>query len=202
MFCKVQNFKRESFWLVQILSNDFFKNIFYYNFSSVLGAHSSQFSLTRTEYFSFVLCYFIFLWIEFSLNSWIFHFFPPMKTDFNGPTCQSSRRGSYDSSYLSQTPNGEKNADRMKFIYRQFSLRKVCQIIVVILRRWILGFLVAGSLKAERNSSLDCLSSIVERISTDTSSGPLPAEGRASPGPVLASPPQSSRDPNLIYQVL
>uniref|UniRef100_H3CAU8 Myogenic factor n=2 Tax=Tetraodon nigroviridis TaxID=99883 RepID=H3CAU8_TETNG len=85
-------------------------------------------------------------------------------TDFNGPTCQSSRRGSYDSSYLSQTPN--------------------------------------GSLKAERNSSLDCLSSIVERISTDTSSGPLPAEGRASPGPVLASPPQSSRDPNLIYQVL
>nr|BAE79389.1 myoblast determination protein [Takifugu rubripes] len=85
-------------------------------------------------------------------------------TDFNGPTCQSNRRGSYYSSYFSQTPK--------------------------------------GSLKAERNSSLDCLSSIVERISTATSSGPPPVDGRGSPGPLQASSPRSSREPNLIYQVL
>ncbi|XP_032367700.1 myoblast determination protein 1 homolog [Etheostoma spectabile] len=29
-------------------------------------------------------------------------------TDFSGPTCHSKRRGSYDSSYFSETPNGEK----------------------------------------------------------------------------------------------
>ncbi|KAG7219233.1 hypothetical protein INR49_019226 [Caranx melampygus] len=72
-------------------------------------------------------------------------------TDFNGPSCQSNRRGSYDSSsYFSQTPN--------------------------------------DGLKSERSSvvsSLDCLSSIVERISTDTSSSLLPA----TDGP--ASPPQT-----------
>uniref|UniRef100_A0A672Y9N8 Myogenic factor n=1 Tax=Sphaeramia orbicularis TaxID=375764 RepID=A0A672Y9N8_9TELE len=100
-------------------------------------------------------------------------------TDFNGPTCQSTRRGSYDnSSYFSETPN--------------------------------------GGLKSERSSvvsSLDCLSSIVERISTDTTSLLPAAEGPASPpadpasetaatGPIRVPSPTASQDPNLIYQVL
>uniref|UniRef100_A0A3Q3K2Z4 Myogenic factor n=1 Tax=Monopterus albus TaxID=43700 RepID=A0A3Q3K2Z4_MONAL len=79
-------------------------------------------------------------------------------TDFNGPTCQSTRRGSYDSSsYFSETPNGEKRSSVV--------------------------------------SSLDCLSSIVERISTDNSSllpprahpGPLP-KCQPGPQPDLPSP--------------
>nr|QOK99932.1 myogenic factor MYOD1 [Sparus aurata] len=99
-------------------------------------------------------------------------------TDFNGPSCQSNRRGSYDSSsYFSETPN--------------------------------------GGLKSERSSvvsSLDCLSSIVERISTDTSSlagrrrpaSPTtpPSGEAAAPGPVQIPSPTASQDPNLIYQVL
>uniref|UniRef100_A0A669F3J1 Myogenic factor n=2 Tax=Oreochromis TaxID=8139 RepID=A0A669F3J1_ORENI len=104
-------------------------------------------------------------------------------TDFNGPTCQTTRRGSYDSSsYFSETPN--------------------------------------GGLKSERSSvvsSLDCLSSIVERISTDNSSLLPPADGPGSPtttttvpvgeagtAPATAqvSSPTASQDPNLIYQVL
>lgn len=74
----------------------------------------------------------------------------------------------------------------------------------------------AAGLKTERSSvvsSLDCLSSIVERISTDTSSvlpapdGPGsprsdPAGDAAAPGPVQISSPTASQDPNLIYQVL
>uniref|UniRef100_A0A8C5HLN1 Myogenic factor n=1 Tax=Gouania willdenowi TaxID=441366 RepID=A0A8C5HLN1_GOUWI len=66
-----------------------------------------------------------------------------------------------------------------------------------------------GGLKSERSSvvsSLDCLSSIVERISTDTSSSSLqqpPAEAPGSPGPSPTAPsPTSSQDPSLIYQVL
>ncbi|KAM9807955.1 myoblast determination protein 1 homolog [Neosynchiropus ocellatus] len=101
-------------------------------------------------------------------------------TDFNGPTCQSTRRGSYDNgSYFSETPN--------------------------------------GGLKAERSSvvsSLDCLSSIVERISTENSSlmpavdstdslpTDLSAEGLVAPGPVEVPSPTASQDPSLIYQVL
>ncbi|KAF7642142.1 hypothetical protein LDENG_00263850 [Lucifuga dentata] len=108
-------------------------------------------------------------------------------TDFNGPTCQSARRGSYEgSSYFSESQN--------------------------------------GGLKSERStvvSSLDCLSSIVERISTETSSLlPVP-DGPGSPPPdqasvqldggeaaapapvqVQAPSPTTSQDPNLIYQVL
>ncbi|RVE71472.1 hypothetical protein OJAV_G00052290 [Oryzias javanicus] len=100
-------------------------------------------------------------------------------TDFNGPSCQTTRRASYDSSYFSEAPN--------------------------------------GGLKSERSSvvsSLDCLSSIVERISTDSSCLPAAADAPASPaaaplseaergsraGP--ASSPASSQDPNLIYQDL
>uniref|UniRef100_A0A672Y408 Myogenic factor n=1 Tax=Sphaeramia orbicularis TaxID=375764 RepID=A0A672Y408_9TELE len=93
-------------------------------------------------------------------------------TDFNGPTCQSTRRGSYDnSSYFSETPNGKN------------PLSRHC------------------GLKSERSSvvsSLDCLSSIVERISTDTTSLLPAAEGPASP----PADPASETDPNLIYQVL
>ncbi|XP_029290418.1 myoblast determination protein 1 homolog [Cottoperca gobio] len=95
-------------------------------------------------------------------------------TDFNGSTCQSNRRGSYDSSYFSATPNG---------------------------------------LKSHRSSvvsSLDCLSSIVERISTDSSllpaaDGPTPTappREAPAPGPPQAPPQTASQDPNLIYQVL
>uniref|UniRef100_A0A3P9LS81 Myogenic factor n=1 Tax=Oryzias latipes TaxID=8090 RepID=A0A3P9LS81_ORYLA len=63
-------------------------------------------------------------------------------------------------------------------------------------------------------SSLDCLSSIVERISTDSSCLPATADAPASPaaaalseterGPRAAptSSPASSQDPNLIYQDL
>uniref|UniRef100_A0A3B4UZH3 Myogenic factor n=1 Tax=Seriola dumerili TaxID=41447 RepID=A0A3B4UZH3_SERDU len=101
-------------------------------------------------------------------------------TDFNGPTCQSTRRGSYESSsYFSQTPKGGLKSDRSSVV-----------------------------------SSLDCLSSIVERISTDNSSLLPPADGSgspptdpagetAAPGPVHHVPsPTASQDPNLIYQVL
>ncbi|KAG8012381.1 Myoblast determination protein 1-like protein [Nibea albiflora] len=100
-------------------------------------------------------------------------------TDFNGPTCQSNRRGSYDSSsYFSETPNGGMKSDRSSVV-----------------------------------SSLDCLSSIVERISTDNSNllpvpdGPGspptdPASEVAAPGPVQIPSPTASQDPNLIYQVL
>uniref|UniRef100_A0A3B4ZLF9 Myogenic factor n=1 Tax=Stegastes partitus TaxID=144197 RepID=A0A3B4ZLF9_9TELE len=96
-------------------------------------------------------------------------------TDFNGPSCQSTRRGSYDSSsYFSETPNGD---DRSSVV-----------------------------------SSLDCLSSIVERISTDNSSLLPPAEGPGSPptvpvseagsAPAQVPSPTASQDPSLIYQVL
>ncbi|XP_019935055.1 myoblast determination protein 1 homolog [Paralichthys olivaceus] len=100
-------------------------------------------------------------------------------TDFNGPTCQSTRRGSYESSsYFSQTPNGGQKSDRRSVV-----------------------------------SSLDCLSSIVERISTDNSSlmpavdGPVspPTDQTgetAAPGPLQVPSPTASQDPNLIYQVL
>ncbi|XP_034541811.1 myoblast determination protein 1 homolog [Notolabrus celidotus] len=99
--------------------------------------------------------------------------------DFNGPSCPSRRRGSYDnSSYFSETPH--------------------------------------GGLKSERNSvvsSLDCLSSIVERISTDSTLLPAPADApvspptdpageAAAPGPVQIPSPTANQDPNLIYQVL
>uniref|UniRef100_A0A3Q4BT59 Myogenic factor n=1 Tax=Mola mola TaxID=94237 RepID=A0A3Q4BT59_MOLML len=94
-----------------------------------------------------------------------------LQTDFNGPSCQSNRRGSYDSSsYFSETPNGAVKSERSSVV-----------------------------------SSLDCLSSIVERISTDTSSllpaGTSPTEPGA-PGPVQIPSPTASQDPNLIYQVL
>ncbi|XP_037622343.1 myoblast determination protein 1 homolog [Sebastes umbrosus] len=99
-------------------------------------------------------------------------------TDFNGPTCQSNRRRSYDSSYFSETPNGGLKSNRSSVV-----------------------------------SSLDCLSSIVERISTDNSSllpaadgpgpsPPAPAGEAAAPGPVQIPSPTASQDPNLIYQVL
>lgn len=103
--------------------------------------------------------------------------------DFNGPTCTSRRRNSYDSAYFTETPNdtrGHKNA-------------------VV--------------------SSLDCLSSIVERISTETSAstglvnegaddGPcspregsvLSESGAPTPSPTHGTP--SPHDPNPVYQVL
>ncbi|XP_071765067.1 myoblast determination protein 1 homolog [Centroberyx gerrardi] len=99
--------------------------------------------------------------------------------DFNGPTCQSARRGSYDnSSYFSETPNGGVKSDRSSVV-----------------------------------SSLDCLSSIVERISTETgllpaadapaSPPPAAAPGEpAAPPPAAPSPTPTSQDPNLIYQVL
>lgn len=74
----------------------------------------------------------------------------------------------------------------------------------------------AGGLKSDRSSvvsSLDCLSSIVERISTDNSTllpaadGPGsppadPAGEAAAPGPIQIPSPTASQDPNLIYQVL
>lgn len=77
-------------------------------------------------------------------------------------------------------------------------------------------FCLSGGLKNERSSvvsSLDCLSSIVERISTDSGSlmpaadGPGspptdPAGEAAPPGPVQIPSPTASQDPNLIYQVL
>ncbi|XP_035520640.1 myoblast determination protein 1 homolog [Morone saxatilis] len=101
--------------------------------------------------------------------------------DFNGPTCQSNRRGSYDSSsYFSETPKGGLKSDRSSLV-----------------------------------SSLDCLSSIVERISTDNSSLLPAADGSpptdpageavaaaAAPGPVQIPSSTTSQDPNLIYQVL
>lgn len=76
--------------------------------------------------------------------------------------------------------------------------------------------LPAGGLKSERSSvvsSLDCLSSIVERISTDTSSllpaaegpgspAPDPAGEAPAPGPIQLPSPNTSQDPSLIYQVL
>lgn len=103
--------------------------------------------------------------------------------DFSGPTCQSTRRGSYDSnSYFSETPNGGVKADRSSVV-----------------------------------SSLDCLSSIVERISTDTAALMPASESPASPTPEPAnespapapSPTTTAvavaavtQDPSLIYQVL
>uniref|UniRef100_A0A8C6SIN9 Myogenic factor n=1 Tax=Neogobius melanostomus TaxID=47308 RepID=A0A8C6SIN9_9GOBI len=95
--------------------------------------------------------------------------------DFSGPTCQSTRRGSYDSSYFSETPNGGVKSDRSSVV-----------------------------------SSLDCLSSIVERISTDTSSLMPASESPASPPTEPAnetpaqvpSPTAVAQDPSLIYQVL
>ncbi|XP_068170256.1 myoblast determination protein 1 homolog [Antennarius striatus] len=98
--------------------------------------------------------------------------------DYTGTTCQTNRRGSYDSSsYFSQTPNGGKS-DRSSVV-----------------------------------SSLDCLSSIVERISTDSNnllsatdapgSPPADTAGEApAPGPVQIPSPTANQDPNLIYQVL
>lgn len=95
--------------------------------------------------------------------------------DFSGPTCQSTRRGSYDSSYFSETTNGGVKSDRSSVV-----------------------------------SSLDCLSSIVERISTDTSSLMPASESPASPPTEPAneapaqvpSPTAVAQDPSLIYQVL
>lgn len=80
-------------------------------------------------------------------------------------------------------------------------------------------FFCAGGLKSERSSvvsSLDCLSSIVERISTDNSSLLPPADGPGSPptttvpvgeagtapATTQVSSPTASQDPSLIYQVL
>ncbi len=74
----------------------------------------------------------------------------------------------------------------------------------------------AGGLKSDRSSvvsSLDCLSSIVERISTDNSNllpatdspgSPLTdaAGEAAAPGPAQIPSPTASQDPSLIYQVL
>ncbi|CAK6978267.1 myoblast determination protein 1 homolog [Scomber scombrus] len=97
-------------------------------------------------------------------------------TDFNDPSCQSTRRGNYDrNNYFSETQNAGVKPDRSSVV-----------------------------------SSLDCLSSIVERISTDTSSLlPAPADPSASvpppteaPGPNQVPSPNTSQDPNLIYQVL
>uniref|UniRef100_A0A667Y4W4 Myogenic factor n=1 Tax=Myripristis murdjan TaxID=586833 RepID=A0A667Y4W4_9TELE len=69
-----------------------------------------------------------------------------------------------------------------------------------------------AGVKSDRSSmvsSLDCLSSIVERISTESSSLLPPADGPSSPAEAeveaaAAAPPSptSSQDPNLIYQVL
>ncbi|XP_043084594.1 myoblast determination protein 1 homolog [Puntigrus tetrazona] len=100
--------------------------------------------------------------------------------DFMGPTCQSRRRNSYDSSYFNDSPNAE-----------------------------------ARTAKSSVVSSLDCLSSIVERISTETPACPaLPVpEGReGSPGsPQEGSvpapsptgcPQQQQQAPDPIYQVL
>ncbi|XP_068459962.1 myoblast determination protein 1 homolog [Clinocottus analis] len=111
-------------------------------------------------------------------------------TDFNASSsCQSNRRGSYDSSYFSETPQGGVRSSRSSVV-----------------------------------SSLDCLSSIVERISTASSLLPPPAPLPPLPpllpllphdpstGPEASSPdpeapgpahaPTTSQDPNLIYQVL
>ncbi|XP_037538435.1 myoblast determination protein 1 homolog [Nematolebias whitei] len=58
-----------------------------------------------------------------------------------------------------------------------------------------------GGLRRERSpvvSSLDCLSSIVERISTDRT-GSL---GSRAPEPALIPSPTASQDPNLVYRVL
>uniref|UniRef100_A0A4W6DMG9 Myogenic factor n=1 Tax=Lates calcarifer TaxID=8187 RepID=A0A4W6DMG9_LATCA len=105
-------------------------------------------------------------------------------TDFNGPTCQSTRRGSYDSSsYFSQTSNAS-------------MFRSLIN---------INSFLNSGGLKSDRSSvvsSLDCLSSIVERISTDNSSLLPAADGPGSPPTDPVPSPTASQDPNLIYQVL
>ncbi|KAK5866801.1 hypothetical protein PBY51_011348 [Eleginops maclovinus] len=83
-------------------------------------------------------------------------------TDFTGPSCQSNRRGNYESSYFSEKQNG--------------SLKSRSSVV----------------------SSLDCLSSIVERISTDGPSAP------EAPGPDQTQAPTQTpiQDPNLIYQVL
>ncbi|KAJ8417079.1 hypothetical protein AAFF_G00283060 [Aldrovandia affinis] len=103
--------------------------------------------------------------------------------DFNGPTCTSRRRTSYDSAYFAETPNDSR------------------------------------SNKNAVISSLDCLSSIVERISTETSTCPAlahdgteggpcsPREGSilsetGAPTPSPTNCTQSSRDPNPIYEVL
>lgn len=102
--------------------------------------------------------------------------------DFSGPTLQSTRRGSYDSSsYFSESPNGAVKSNRSSVV-----------------------------------SSLDCLSSIVERISTDTSSLMPTAECPASPptdpanetsvqiqgGSIQVPSPTVAQDPSMIYQVL
>ncbi|CAL1592037.1 unnamed protein product [Knipowitschia caucasica] len=95
--------------------------------------------------------------------------------DFSGPTCQSTRRGSYDSSssYFSESPNGPVKSERSSVV-----------------------------------SSLDCLSSIVERISTDTASLMPAPESPPSPPAETADqqpatqPAQTPVDPSLIYQVL
>ncbi|XP_034033219.1 myoblast determination protein 1 homolog [Thalassophryne amazonica] len=101
-------------------------------------------------------------------------------TDFNGPSCQSDRRGRYDSSsYFSESPNAPVKAERTSV----------------------------------QVSSLDCLSSIVERISTEGSallpatdspdSPPAePPTAAETPNTAQASSPTISQDPSLIYQVL
>ncbi|XP_023697965.1 myoblast determination protein 1 homolog [Paramormyrops kingsleyae] len=104
--------------------------------------------------------------------------------DFNGPTCTSRRRNSYDSTYFTETPNDSR------------------------------------SNKNSVISSLDCLSSIVERISTDASTCPVlpsqegsegsptsPREGSILGETVTSVPsptncPQTTHDSNPIYQVL
>ncbi|XP_051740096.1 myoblast determination protein 1 homolog [Ctenopharyngodon idella] len=104
--------------------------------------------------------------------------------DFMGPTCQSRRRNSYDSSYFNDTPNADARNNKSSVV-----------------------------------SSLDCLSSIVERISTETPACPVlsvPEGHEGSPcspqeGSVLSEsgapaqsptncPQQQAQDP--IYQVL
>nr|AAQ97204.1 MyoD [Sternopygus macrurus] len=103
--------------------------------------------------------------------------------DFNGPTCPSGRRNSYDNSYFNETQNGDARNNKSTVV-----------------------------------SSLDCLSSIVERISTETPACPAlsahegsdgspcsPQEGSTlsetvAPTPSPTNCPQPVQDP--IYQVL
>ncbi|KAI4894581.1 hypothetical protein NFI96_018807 [Prochilodus magdalenae] len=102
--------------------------------------------------------------------------------DFNGPTCPSRRRNSYDSSYFNESQNGD-----------------------------------ARSHKSTVVSSLDCLSSIVERISTETPScppiaahespdgsprSPQDVSALSEPGQRAPSPGNAVRAPDPVYQVL
>ncbi|KAL4622713.1 myoblast determination protein 1 [Arapaima gigas] len=104
--------------------------------------------------------------------------------DFNGPTCPSRTRDSYDGAYFTETSSDSRGT------------------------------------KSSVISSLDCLSSIVERISTEVSTCPAPLaadSSEASPcppaegsvlgegGATVTSPTTchpAPHDPNPVYQVL